>query len=190
MSAPNSRSIIRVPGRLCVSPTDLTTAFPHGGTAIGNVRDVTFERRVKSIPIHDESMGTHRRNLYVGESPRLILFLRGFDSDAISSFLPNALAGTKTGENMPEFVPTDTTKNLAGYWLDDQAVKVYFSPDSKFHKPGILLYNASPSVEESDRVQFENSKNLETALVLLALPDTSGRTYRVGKAADLNAVLT
>ena len=57
MATAATRNILRIPGRLCVGPTDLTTAFPHGGTALGVTRALEFRFGYRTYNATAEEFG-------------------------------------------------------------------------------------------------------------------------------------
>ena len=44
MGTAKSNRVLHLPGRICKSPTNLALDFPHGGTALGLVRDRRWRR--------------------------------------------------------------------------------------------------------------------------------------------------
>ncbi len=43
MGTTDVSQVLRVPGRLCINPTNLATAWPHGGTGLGVVGSSVLE---------------------------------------------------------------------------------------------------------------------------------------------------
>ena len=58
MGAPNAMQALRMPGRFCVNPTDLTAAWPHGGTGIGLKVQTRLRLREGFMPIQAEEFST------------------------------------------------------------------------------------------------------------------------------------
>ncbi len=98
--------IFKLAGRLVSGATDLTAAFPHGGTELGNVRDAEFRPIQKTSLVTNEGWGGQASEVvYMGESAILAVVLRGYDIDAWLACFPNAAAGA-SGEPLLTFNPT------------------------------------------------------------------------------------
>ena len=57
MSTGSVRDVLRVPGKLVINPTDITAAFPHGGTELGLTRDSEMRFGIKTELVHAEEWG-------------------------------------------------------------------------------------------------------------------------------------
>src|SRR5688500_3826453 len=108
MATANVRNILRLRGRLCFNPTNLATAFPHGGTALGLTRSGVFHLGMKTVLNEAEEWGgIVSKAWYAGEKPFLAAVLREFDNDAIGAVFPNTGAGTVTGDKVISLSPGD-----------------------------------------------------------------------------------
>ena len=185
MATANVRNILRSPGSLCINPTDLTTAFPHGGTAIGVVRDLAFVFNMKTSETTGEEWGgVATRVFYDGEKPFIAAVLREFDDDAISNIFPNTAEGTVSQTRQINMVAN--SGNRAGFDLTGQSFILVFSPDDVDRKNFILLHRAVPAVEETSRLNLKLSEEVGLGVVFWATPDADNEVYRIGKRADLN----
>jgi hypothetical protein len=48
---------IRERGRVCVGPSNLSAAYPHGGTGLGLIRDIEFQPGIRNREIAAEEFG-------------------------------------------------------------------------------------------------------------------------------------
>src|SRR3972149_495263 len=108
MVAPNARSIIRVPGRLIADPTDLSAAYPYGGTELGIVRDAEFRFGVKTKLVTAEEWGGQVvEGFYAGESCVFIAVMRGYDNDMIGQVFMSTGLGA-SGNRRIRYEPGNT----------------------------------------------------------------------------------
>jgi hypothetical protein len=95
VASKNVRNILRFPGRLCKTPTNLAAAFPHGGTELGVVRDMVFRPMVSTTPIHAEEFGRTVEVIVTKESAVFACVLRSYDNDLLSDVFHNTGAGRR-----------------------------------------------------------------------------------------------
>jgi hypothetical protein len=187
MSLPVYRDALRVPGKLCASPTNLSAAYPHGGTALGMHSKLVVQPKAIVSPITAEEYGgTVVDAIYCGEKPLIKCVLRGWDADAISSVMPNTTVGSLSGRRYIRFEPGVSGQNKPGYRLGNQAIKLLFSPDNYLYNPFLLVYAAIPAWEESAEMALTDDNELALSVAFWATPDSSGRTYAWGWAKDLS----
>lgn len=148
MASPAVSQALRVPGRLSVGATDLSTAYPHGGTALGLVDAVTFRRVEVNRMIRATEYGgevvTHVRG---GVNWLCAFNIRGADGDALTAVFPNVFTGTNNsqvglrhGENATDFV---VTNRVAGSLAHADADVFVFTPDDTDHH-GVIFYAGIP----------------------------------------------
>jgi hypothetical protein len=181
MATAATRNILRIPGRLCADPTDLTLAFPHGGTALGIARDMEFRFGYKtSVATAEEWGGVVNKVFYTGETCIMGAVLRDFDPDMIKKVFPN-VATAATGDVT---INNDiNTGNRAGF--DLVAFKLLFSPKSVDRHPHILIYNAIPALDESAQLSLSLGEEIGIGAVFHGSPDSTGRVYSVGLRDNL-----
>jgi hypothetical protein len=191
MATANVRNIIRAKGRLCYGATNLTTAFPHGGTALGLCRDMVFHFGMKTaLNTAEEWGGVVSKVYYTGERPFLAAVLREMDNDAITAIFPNTTLGTVNQDRYINFVPgVDASNNRPGYDLTGKNVKLVFSPIAVERHPFIIIYYAIPAVDEAAEMQLSMRDEVGIAVAFWAGVDSSDRCYRIGRRDDLNPVL-
>ena len=134
MNLPAPLQALKVPGVLVVNPTTAppTDAAPHGGTALGLVRDVVARRTARRFGIEAEEYGGEVvEELYLGESWEIVFALRSGDSDAINNIFPNTTAHATSGAR--GIVYPGSSRRAGSAW-STSAVKLLFSPDDPDHR--------------------------------------------------------
>jgi hypothetical protein len=173
MATPDVRNVLRVPGYLVKDPTNLATAFPHGGTALGMIRsiEVRWTPRAKVIAA-EEWGGTAVSQVYTGETVILAAILRSWDSTAVASIFPAASGATvnyrvATGGTRPGTLQTPH--------------KLVFSPVALDYHPFVYFPAAVGLPDAAARLQLSLAEEIGLAVVWRALPaDSSGSVYQIG----------
>ena len=99
MATEDLAEVLSAPGRLCIGPTDLSAAFPHGGTALGSVREVELGRTYAWYDVTAEEFGQIVVERFLTHEACFIRgILRQYDPDAVGALFPNVRTGTKTRE--------------------------------------------------------------------------------------------
>ena len=182
MTAPLPANIARVPGRLILTPTSLSTSAPHGGTYLGVTRDQELRVGAKyHMETAEEWGGAPARVFYVGSGKAVFAcVMRSFDKDAMA-LLPETSTGAVTQDtSIAPDVNSDSTR--AGRSLSGSLIM--FSPIALETQPVVILYNAVPMWDEAARLQLSIKAEMAPALMFACMPDSQGRTYFVGKIAD------
>lgn len=186
MANPTPSDILKVSGRLCSAPTDLSTAYPHGGTALGTVGKAQYDFAIGTRAIKAEELGTTVEVLYTGEEGIFSCVLRGWDRDALANVFLDTAAGSTTGRRIVQGrTQVDTVR--AGSRLSPNAVLLYFSPRNSQH-PGILIYQAIPMPEQAARVNATLNTEVQIAAQWRITPDSARAgqpLYQIGLAGDL-----
>lgn len=184
MAAADLASILNNPGRLCHTPTSTSTAFPHGGTAIGATKEVVCTSVQGRKEIRDEGFGQEIHDIiWTGENWAIACVLRQWDADAVSILFPNTSAGTVTQQRM--VVGVTTTNNRPGLRLRSLAKKILFSPLDPDRVPAVLFYAAVPMPRETEELNLSLDKRFEVGAVFAALRHDTLGTYQVGFLKDL-----
>jgi hypothetical protein len=164
----------------------LTTAFPHGGTALGITRDAEFRFNHRHHIVTAEEWGNSPCEvLDCGEGAILACVLREFDNDMLAKVFLNTATGASSGDKTLSFGPVLAT-NKPGYRLSVKGFKLLFSPRSVDTHPHILIYNAAPVMEDAALIQMSLAEEMGVAAAFIALPDATGRVYAIGKREDLS----
>ena len=202
MSAPDVRKIIRIAGRLCINPTDISDSevFPFSGTALGITRDAELRFNVQTRLVKAEEFGSQVvEAVTAGESALFAFVLREFDNDALATVFPNTATGTTTGNVTIEGRVSGVGVNRSGYLLSNKAVKLLFAPRVENtvptagsttnlpldEQPMVLIRKAIPMIEETAMLQLSLKQELGIGVLFQAIPDSSGRLYDVGRRGDL-----
>lgn len=171
-------------GRLCSGPTNLTLDFPHGGTALGEVRDMEFRWGIRTRLVTAEEYGGQVvEGIYAGETDVLACVLRTWDDDALAAVFPYSAAGNTGHRAIKADVKTDVVR--AGSLATARAAKICFSPDSPDQHRFIVLHRAMPLVDESARLQLRLDEEIGIAVVFRGLPDASGLVSTVALRKDV-----
>ena len=189
MATPNVRNILRIPSRLAISPTDLTTDYPHGGTALGLTRDLVFHFGAKTtLSTAEEWGGVVTKAWYSGEAPFVACVLRELDNDALAAVFPNTSTGSVSQNKIVSYTPA-ASGYRPGLDLAGKVVKLVVSPLAADRHPFILLYAAVPTLDAEASLMLSYAEEVGIPITWHAMPDSSNRVYRVGTRADLNPLL-
>lgn len=187
MATANPRNIRRFRGRLAWNPTDLTTAFPHGGTELGEIRDSIFTFGIQSEEIRaEEWSNVPVEYVYDGSHGALAAVLRSFDDDAISAIFPDTPTGATTGKQIIRGAVSGSGVTLGGKLLSDLSGILAVSPHSPETEEFLVLYNAIPLVDARAQLQYSAGTDVGMAVVFRAAPDASFRQWNIGKRRDLS----
>ncbi len=188
MAAPVIRRALEVPGRLSWGCTNIATAYPHGGTALGFVGKTAVRMHSTYQEITDESHGNEVQEVVMcGENIGLACVLRDEDDDALAEVYLNTTAGTATGHNVVDIGGTNRT----GAKLSARADVLVFTPeavisgDDNIHRM-VVLFKAVPRVEAEQELAERLGVKLEHVCVFTGLRDASGRLGKLGFRDDLS----
>lgn len=176
MAGPDVTKVQRGAGRLVKDPTDLSIAFPHGGTALGVVHDVRLVPVTRVAGLLGEEYGNKRVEEYqLGRDWVATGLVRAFDDDLLSTILTSPSSGLVLE------ALSAPNKGIAG---STRSVKLLFSPydTTKYH--GFLLYRAIPRPREMARINFGFGGNT-WVVAFVGIPDATGREVAIGTLADM-----
>lgn len=182
MATARQDNILRIPGRLVAAPTDLTIAFPFGGTALGMASDVIWRPNQRRKEIRGEEYGGEITDLVkTGQSPQLGMFIRGFDPDMTLKIFEGSSVSTKTGKPKVDY-PTDAAP---GTLASSTGIVLLYAPDNVDEHPGILLYNALPLLEEVSEMRFSLKAEFGIPVLFYGIRDATNRVYQKQLMEDL-----
>ena len=191
MTTPSALQALHNVGRLSAALEGQTfnfaTAYPHGGTALGLVRDVQVRRTEGRELIVAEEFGIEVVDeLYTGEAWLVAFALRGWDNDAIGTLFPNTAAGTTAKQTGVLYPGTDVPP---GSLKAANAVKLLFTPDDTSNHQAVYLPNAIPEVGEELEIDMGRSNEVLIVCGFRALRDgaTAGRAVQIQLLEDLAA---
>ena len=88
MAVPTPENIMRLKGRFVKDPSDLTAAYPYGGTALGIIGAARFLPGVKSAPLPGEEFGNVITEVLTTASAGILMAtLRSYDGDLLPQLL-------------------------------------------------------------------------------------------------------
>ena len=194
MAVPTPENIMRLKGRFVKDPSDLTAAYPYGGTALGIIGAARFLPGVKSAPLPGEEFGNVITEVLTTASAGILMApLRSYDGDLLPQlFSPqNSTAGSSSGEQVVAGKVASTAGAVSnsdgspGKYASADSFKLMFCPDAEDHQPFLIFYNAMPLVQEAAEIQLTLPADLEIAVAFHAAPDATYRTYAWGLREDL-----
>lgn len=187
MALADPRNIRRFRGRLTFNPTDLTIAFPHGGTELGLIRDSIFRFGIATEEIRAEEWGNvPTEYVYAGSSALLAVILREFDNDALETIFPDTPTGAASGDEIIRGAVSGTGVTLGGTLLSTQSGVLVVSPEAPEKQEFLVLYNAIAMPEETAELQYSAGDEIGMAVVFRAAPDATFRMWNVGKRRDVS----
>jgi hypothetical protein len=178
--------VLQVPGRLCINPTSLTSAFPHGGTALGTVHQVGVQIASGFFDVTAEEFGDQVvESIFTGEQWGLAAVLRQFDEDAIAAVFPNTTTGTTSKRVTVRHWSDASSPNRPGHKLSGRSVKLLFSPLDSDRNRAVIFYRALPRVAEQLELMHAVDRRVEVPVVFLAIPDATMRVARSDFLRDM-----
>ena len=185
MGAPSASQALRVNGRFCWNPTDITTgSYPWGGTSLGFAKGSAHRVRFGAHVVRAEEWGGAAVDaVYPGEEHVISAILAAWDSDAIAALFLDTATGATTGRKVLKSRATTDSKR-AGYMMSGLAGILYFSPDAD-RNPGVLMHNAIPMRPEQSETAYNIASEFGLPMLWVSTPDASGDVVSVGLRQDL-----
>lgn len=186
------RAIRRVPGRLAFGCTDLTLAWPHGGTGIGATRDLIATRFGAGYQVAIEAYGGEPVEfIEPGEAWGIGGRIRTFDDDALGK----AFANTATGAVSQHKVVSAPGSVRAGNWMSARSFVCVFTPEGATHAvsatapdvdaPCIVLYRCLPVMGDPLEIALTRQDDAGIRFAWIGIRDSSGRIMAFGRRSDL-----
>lgn len=158
MATEDLGKVLRNPGRLCFGPTDLSAAYPHGGTALGLVGEIVVVKQTAVSVIRGPDFGPQKpiEQYWLGMDWVLSGTLKQWDNDALNLIIPGSSAGTVT---------QDRAIKSAGIRAGTPMVSTYgvvllFSPLDPYN-PAVLFRRAVFSPAESAEMRLDFDADME-----------------------------
>ena len=186
VATPDPRNIVgHVPGQLAVNCTDFSTAFPHGGTALGEVTDAALVIYNPKQTITAEEHGIEPYEVIDGGmSWSLACMLREWNKDAYAQFFLNSGTGATSGNATIEHPDT----NVAGYSYSDREAVFAFSPYNLKSHPIVVFYAGMPMLNDTSELAMALGGGSSTMwgvpVVILGRRDGSERMIYCGRVSD------
>ncbi len=188
MTTPNVRDLLYAPGRLSITPTDLTLAYPHGGTALGLVKGVSIQLGPDYDPARN-ILASERGN-QVADNVRgpanaiLSGFLHSWDPDLIQRLFPNTSVVTVSGGTGHRLVQEPGSVR-AGARMSDVAVDLVYTPDDLDHVPMFRMNNAMPFLDASPALQLALDIEWALPFTFIGIMDSNDLMYEFGRRFDI-----
>lgn len=178
MSSPDVDAVLRVPGFLCVNPTDLTLPWPHGGAGLGLIAETAVRPVQRYEAIRAEEWGGEviERIRAGGSAVILTATLRQWDESTISAIFSTT---GSTGHKVALFGAEDRGK-IAG-------ISLLFTPREVTAHPSMLATRAIPLIDEMMELKLALLDELVIPVVFECLRGSfSNPKMKIGKLADLS----
>lgn len=183
MAAGDASKRIRYPGKLCVNPTDFTTAFPHGGTALGLTDRCRLAPVTRTEGVLAEEYGLEEtKRLFLGRQWRAFLYLRSHDADAFNQAFPSTFVGASTDRGIRE-------PGAYGHGQDmlDRAAVFAYTPNDPTQGIGWVLYSAVIDLEATAEIQFRVASEGSFPVVIRGYRTSANRMIEIGHPGDFTA---
>ena len=187
MAAGNVARVIRAPGRLVVTPTDLSTTYPYGGTEVGKVNQVAVLPLGAPFLVEAEGLGGVTDVLEPNARYVVSLFLRGWDDDALQLLtVGEYVAGGTTqhsGFNVPGLRTPGQSALESG---NSREVTVLYVPDNLIDVPAVLIFLGIPGFTEGGELAFRRTDELGLPLSIECVRDSNGNILAIERFPDLS----
>ncbi len=183
MVAGNVARIVHAPGRVVVDPTNLSAAYPHGGTEVGKTNAFALQPFGEVFRVEYEGLGEAGDILEANKSWRAAFFLRGFDDDAIEQLTS---WGYVVGGVSQHATFNEPGNKVPGESALLRAKKVLYVPDDLIHTPAILIYRGVADWTVGAEIAFQRGEELGIPITVDCVRDTNGNMLTVGRFADLS----
>lgn len=182
MGTSDKTKVYRIPGRLAHTPTNLGTAFPHGGTALGITSSVRLEYSIEYLENIDPEKGGHAEVIEGPATVRLYVMMRQWDNDTISKIFPHSAVGSSTNR-IARYPGTIRPGRL----LSGSAITpLIWTPNNATTHPTILLYKALPMLSQPFTLRMSAFSELALAVEFVGIRDASSRVFDMGLLSDLS----
>lgn len=169
-------------GKIVLAPTDLTAAYPYGGTECGLVGQCRF-RPVKQILTNtaEEFGGTIVEAAVGADSAVMSMNLRGWNASGAARMLSGGSAGPGNTGRLRGDVSTSGVR--AGTFLT--GVKVLHVPDDRTNGIFTLLRSAVIHADATAAAEKSYGREFGTPVVLIATPPSGGIAWEQGKKGEI-----
>lgn len=186
MSAPNVANFLRLPGKLSHSPTDLSAAYPHGGTAIATVTKLTPNLLDAPFLVRGAEFGNAVMDLVEGGPQWSVDMVLSeiLDAAALAAIFPCYVVG-RSGGPILKYTAT-TTGMRAGTSIGAAlAVVLVYTPDNADEHPWLILRRAIPSIKETAELALRGNEFAGIPVRWYATPNASLDVFDFGLRRDV-----
>ncbi len=182
MSAPLASKIIRAPGRLLISPTNLSAAYPYGGIEIGKVRAVVLKPLGTNAVVMSEGLGEATDILEANNRWVLSCFVRGWDDDAVQQLQSDSHSIGAVTQHALFTYPLNARPGSSGL---SRAKALIYVPDDIVNAPCVLAYRAIPNLDDGAQLEWQRNNELGMPMAFELLRGVSGKILQIGRLPDL-----
>lgn len=176
MGSVDENLAFEVSGKLAYGCSDLSTAWPHGGTGLGLVGATFLSPPSLTAYLPAEETNAAANVLHLGGDLVASFTVRAWDNDALNvMFGSTALSGSDRIVIFPASGVGSAITTLTN---------LVFTPNNPDH-PGWVVYKAAPALELNSRLYLSAYRYLEIPAVVVALPDGSDLLGKMGVFAGL-----
>lgn len=183
-SLPDHIGSLRIYGHLIHTPTDLTAAFPYGGTSLGDYSQIAWQVEGNAVDITFQEqgplVGNTLENIF---GVRVVAKLVEWNSAALAKIFPSAMITTGATTGYP--LMTLSTGSMLAKIGTDRAAKILLAPDHPDREPALLMYNAVAMVRQVANVSHSLAEEWGFPAIWKALPDSAGNIYQYGMLRDM-----
>ena len=182
MGSPSANAGVLSGGRLAYGCTNLATAWPHGGTGLGLVGQVSIFPQSRWAAIEQEETNSPVEVQWLGGGVVVGLTLETPDDAALAALNPG---GSLSGSSATVSGPGSA---VAGTPLTPLTNGV-FTPNNQTDGRAFVLYRAVAVPEVNQQLMFNSGKFLEVPFVLVGVNDGTGTNVgKMCRFADLGAL--
>ena len=183
MAAGSASRTIKAPGRVVVNPTDLSTAYPYGGTEVGRTNAAVWLPQGTMFRVESEGLGEATDVLEANNRCAFACFVRGWDDDAIAKFFSGNYTAGSVSQHAVFSEPGTTTPGQSAL---SRAVILLYVPDDVIHVPAMLVYRGVPEWTDGAELALQRGSELGLPVTLDCIRDTNDNILSVGRLADLS----
>jgi hypothetical protein len=182
VGSPSANAGVLSGGRLAYGCTDLSTAWPHGGTGLGLVGQVFIRPQSRWAVVEQEETNSAVEVQWLGGTVVVGLTLESPDDNALAVLNPG---GALSGSNAVVSWPGSAVAGTALTPLTN----VVFTPNNRTDGRAFVIYRAVPVPDVNQELVFNSGKFLEVPFVLIAVNDGTGTNMgKLGRFSDLGAL--
>lgn len=177
---PSAWQTLRMPARLVASPTNMSAAFPFGGTALGASRDVKVTWGFNAGIIVDEGFMDPYFGAVAGSHGIVVSCrFRALDPDAVKRVFLNTKLGTWNDRKIYE-APKSADSGYArpGSKLEDKNFALLIAPEDEVRHPFFILYNAMPILAADAEGDFSRASEFGIKVGFHGCCDTESTARR------------
>jgi hypothetical protein len=184
MAAPATRNVLKgVPGKLVKDPTNLSAAYPYGGTELGLTHNMKVRMKASHHVLTAEEWGDQPWEVvHCGYPLFFAATLRGMDNDALAAFFPDTTTGDPSGDTNIRF---RVDNGRAGDFISAKSMKLLFVPEAVKRQRAVIIRDAIPVVAEEAEFALSAAEEHVISVVWYAIPDSSNRVAEVAYIKDL-----